>query len=745
MKKWMLFLMTAMLVGFTGCETDDPTPDNTPLPTISLEKGVTDAASLTFKATITNAEEAAYMVVAEGEETPALATILAEGELFDLRKESPIEIKVGGLEAETGYQVVAAAKNGSKSAGSNTLHMTTAERTKMTLSVELVQKDHEKINFRFTAANAESVHYMVMTTEYNAPEASYVVANGTEVAADLRESVEVAGLESSKEYQLLVVAAGNGETLMHQPLLFTTDDDPTLVINHPYTRAKGSCLMSGSAFVQLSYEDANEVDNFAYNDEWLGLDFRIEANQEYLPEGVYTVASDGAVGTLLDRYSNYGYDNGVQLDSGTVTVTILEGDEVDYYRFEVDVYLKNGRHLVAAYEGEVDGMPVKSTIFLNTNFTSASAEKKAADGSLWSLTLRDDNGNETTLDLYNAHKLNYLATCSYTASNAPEATNTDFEAGEFNGSTSTFKVAQGAGAGEHRYTTGTLHVETDFVNQLYLMSLYATLENGVVIEAEFLGAVEGISLAPSTESTEVTFTTASASSIDKGAYWNINLSNPEGWEARISAECTPSPDGLPADTYTAGLGAGHIALEGAYIVVPGERQYYMTGITMVVSTDYTTKSYTLDLTAKIEDGRTFHCLFEGVVEGMEVKAPVVLESQVSWATASASGWRDWWTLTLADANGDYTTALDLRSASEEMISAGTYEEKSSAYDPYAVMFNYCKVTAGDTEYKVKGAVVEVAYDEATQEYAITANLTLSNGHQFTGTYQGKVAGSPAVE
>lgn len=743
MKKYSLFLMMAtLLVAFTGCSEDDTTPNVTANPTISLEKGTADASSLSFKATIADALEAAYMVLADGESAPSLETILLEGELFDLRKQSPIEVKVTGLDSETNYMVVAAAKNGDKLAGSNTLYMATAERTKMSLTVELVQKDHEKINFRFTATNAESVHYMVMSTEYNAPEPSYVVANGEEVAADLRESIEVAGLESAKEYQLLVVASGNGEMLMHEPLLFTTDDDPDKVISHTYTRAKGSCLASGSAFIQLSYESETEADNFSYEEEWLGMDFRIASEQEYLPAGTYTVAKDGSVGTLLDRYSTYGYDNGVQLESGTVTVTILEGEEVDYYRFEVDVFLQNGRHLVATYEGEVEGMPVKNTIYLKTTFTTASAERKGADSSLWSLTLGDDKGNQTTLELYNAFNLNYLATCPYTASNSPEADNTDFEAGEFNGALSTFTIDAGAAAGEHLFATGTLHVEADFTNRLYMMSLYATLANGVVVEAEYMGAVEGISLAPSTELVEVDFTSSTATSIDNGAYWNVNLSNAEGWEARFSAECPPSPKGLPAGSYTAGMGEGHISLEGAYIFVPGEMQYYMTAVMLVVENDYDTQSYSFDMTAKIEDGRTFHCLFEGKVEGMEVAEPVVIEGDVTWTKASASGWGTWWTLNLEDANGDNKLAVDLRSDSDSMISAGTYKGMPDTSDPYAVMFNYSKMVIGDTEYKLTDAVIEVAYDEAANSYTVEADLTLSDGTQLSGCYAGEVVGSP---
>ena len=56
------------------------------------------------------------------------------------------------------------------------------------------------------------------------------------------------------------------------------------------------------------------------------------------------------------RYSTYGYDNGVQLKSGQVVVAI--DPETKAYSFDIDLFLKDGRHLKATYNGDVDNMPV---------------------------------------------------------------------------------------------------------------------------------------------------------------------------------------------------------------------------------------------------------------------------------------------------------------------------------------------------------------------------------------------------
>jgi hypothetical protein len=53
--------------------------------------------------------------------------------------------------------VVAAARNITKTAGSNTLYVTTASEAALALSVEIVQVTHESMNFRFNHSNATKI------------------------------------------------------------------------------------------------------------------------------------------------------------------------------------------------------------------------------------------------------------------------------------------------------------------------------------------------------------------------------------------------------------------------------------------------------------------------------------------------------------------------------------------------------------------------------------------------------------
>jgi hypothetical protein len=144
--------------------------------------------------------------------------------------------------------------------------------------------------------------------------------------------------------------------------------------------------------------------------------------------------------------------------------------------------LIDGRHLVASYAGEVDGMPIEEEIPTEyVTFTAAAAEKVNDDGSRWMLSLSDADGNEATFDL-NTASLNYIQGTSYTIGTT--------ELGEFNAANSSFTLAANPGE-DCAFATGTLHVSLDWMAQEYSMSLYATLENGTPVEATFQGVVEG--------------------------------------------------------------------------------------------------------------------------------------------------------------------------------------------------------------------------------------------------------------
>lgn len=748
MKRFALLASALLLCLVYGCN-EVPEPE-VKVPTVTLEKGTAGVTSLSFKATVTDATKATYVVVKDGENLPAIADILSSGTEMVLNEEGVAEVTAEGLESNTKYQVVAAAANEAANAGSNTLYMTTLKVEDVAVNVEVVHVDHESMSFRVEAVGASRVAYLVLYASKNTPEAAYVLLNGDDVDLSSREAVLVENLECNKEYQLVVVAEGVGATAMAEPVLFTTDDDPANVLKHNYTRAKGTKYGS-NYYMMFSYEDPNEAENFGYNEKTLSLDMYGDPNKDYLPAGTYpvkdpkdTVEGDSYVSSL--RYTNYGYNEQLRILSGEVVVEI--DPDTKAYSFNVDVTLADGRHMQATYNGDVDNMPVVDIVTVNTTFTEASAAT-ADKGEKWNVVLKDAEGNEAHLDVYNAHKAAYMVANTYTISNSTEAEegktpNTDLEPGEFDAATSYFVLATGE---TMPFATGSFHVTIDWEKQTYDLALYATLGKNYVVEAKYQGTVEGVSLEESDEIIDVVLNTASARGYEGNSNWYLTFTQTEGdvqnYYLALDVYCPPTPY-LSSGTYKLGVGTGegYIATDASKLNVKGEGEYSFKEATLNVTTNVAEKTFTFNISVKVEDGRTFVMSYTGAVEGMEIVNSDEPLGDINWTTFSAKRWySDNWQLLATDADGKYTIDFDLRigDSGADHILPGTYTfdtSKSQHVDK-----NYTKLNNDAKVFSELTLVLD--YDSATKNYAVSFEAKHVDGRTFSGTYNGPIAGSPA--
>lgn len=748
MKRLALLCMAALGLSLVGCNPEPtPTPNDELQPTIALEKGSENVNYVTFTLTTTNATEARYMVLEDGTEAPTLDAILTEGVAVELA-EGKAEVKAEGLEADTEYMVVAAAKNVTKVAGSNTLYLKTTAQAEVTLDVELVQVAHNAINFRFTAENAERVAYLVQNASKEIPEASEVLRKGDEVAPASKEAVEVADLDPVKDYVLLVAAEGAGKSVMVEEA-FTTKDDPSNVIEHNYTRVKGS-KYSSNYYLMFSYEDASEADNFAYNETTLCLDFYGDPEKDYLPAGTYEVKESTEWPCLNSmRYSTYGYDNGVLLKSGAVEVSI--DPDTKAYTFVIDLQLKDGRSLKANYTGDVDNMPVVDKVFVNTDYTSAKATT-SDNGLTWALTLADDAGNAAHLDIVNAFQSPYIVNNTYTISTSAEefsAKPMAAEAGQFDNTTSTFVVA-GENGGEFKFATGTLTVDIDWEAKEYLISFYGTLENGYIIESEYKGAVEGCSLEQSEEIIDVVMNRAYASSYESGANWYITLSQENEQQSNyiLKLDVYSKPmQFLAAGVYELGVGTGegYLGVDATTLTVAGQGQYNFTEARLTVETNLADKTYTIVVSGRVQDGRTFLMSYVGKVDGMEIVDTEDTPSDITWSTFSAKKWySDNWELTVKDSTEQYTMAFDMRTGNSSInyIPTNAYTLGESYVDTVYIDNNYSMFNGNKKAFE--SVTLNIEYIEASQTYNISFEVKLVDGREFNGTYSGAIAGSPAA-
>lgn len=748
MKRLALLCMAALGLSLVGCNPEPtPTPNDELQPTIALEKGSENVNYVTFTLTTTNATEARYMVLEDGTEAPTLDAILTEGVAVELA-EGKAEVKAEGLEADTDYMVVAAAKNVTKVAGSNTLYLKTTAQAEVALDVELVQVAHNAINFRFTAENAERVAYLVQNASKEIPEASEVLRKGDEVDPASKEAVEVTDLDPVKDYVLLVAAEGAGKSVMVEEA-FTTKDDPSNVIEHNYTRVKGS-KYSSNYYLMFSYEDASEADNFAYNETTLCLDFYGDPEKDYLPAGTYEVKESTEWPCLNSmRYSTYGYDNGVLLKSGAVEVSI--DPDTKAYTFVIDLQLKDGRSLKANYTGDVDNMPVVDKVFVNTDYTSAKATT-ADNGLTWALTLADDAGNAAHLDIVNAFQSPYIVNNTYTISTSAEefsAKPMAAEAGQFDNTTSTFVVA-GENGGEFKFATGTLTVDIDWEAKEYLISFYGTLENGYIIESEYKGAVEGCSLEQSEEIIDVVMNRAYASSYESGANWYITLSQENEQQSNyiLKLDVYSKPmQFLAAGVYELGVGTGegYLGVDATTLTVAGQGQYNFTEARLTVETNLADKTYTMIVSGRVQDGRTFLMSYVGKVDGMEIVDTQDTPSDITWSTFSAKKWySDNWELTIKDSTEQYTMAFDMRTGNSSInyIPTNAYTLGESYVDTVYIDNNYSSFNGNKKAFE--SVTLNIEYIEASQTYNISFEVKLVDGREFSGTYSGAIAGSPAA-
>jgi hypothetical protein len=134
--------------------------------------------------------------------------------------------------------------------------------------------------------------------------------------------------------------------------------------------------------------------------------------------------------------------------------------ETKAYTFNIDLFLKDGRHLKAAYIGDVDGMPVVDIITVNTEFNSASATT-TDNGKNWTLNFADAAGNKASFSLCNAFQASYIVDNAYVINTSTESEEVNPDVvvpGQFDATTSTFTVA---GQEASQFLTGTLHLDID--------------------------------------------------------------------------------------------------------------------------------------------------------------------------------------------------------------------------------------------------------------------------------------------
>ena len=107
--KNLLFLLLALPLAFTACDTTNEIVNEVKNPTVAITVGEATENSIAFTITSTNADEVKYLVVETAEGTPTATEVLTNGTTAQANAEAGCYI--AELKAATEYTIVAAAKN----------------------------------------------------------------------------------------------------------------------------------------------------------------------------------------------------------------------------------------------------------------------------------------------------------------------------------------------------------------------------------------------------------------------------------------------------------------------------------------------------------------------------------------------------------------------------------------------------------------------------------------------------------
>ena len=107
--KNLLFLLLALPLAFTACDTTNEIVDEVKNPTVAITVGEATENSIAFTITSTDADEVKYLVVEAAEGTPTATEVLTNG--IEAEANAKTGCYVAELKAKTEYTIVAAAKN----------------------------------------------------------------------------------------------------------------------------------------------------------------------------------------------------------------------------------------------------------------------------------------------------------------------------------------------------------------------------------------------------------------------------------------------------------------------------------------------------------------------------------------------------------------------------------------------------------------------------------------------------------
>jgi hypothetical protein len=196
--------------------------------------GTASVDSVTFEITADEDSDSWVLVTLDTDPAPTAAAIIAGGVLTELTADTPTEVEIAGLDADTGYSAYAVARD---AAGNVSLVATDAFTTEAVTGAVFTVFDSDgtpevdSITVNFTLDKLGDVFWLVTLSSASAPDTATIISTGTLVSNTSGGSITATGLDDGTSYRISAVSTVPGDSSVVgdiRAVTETTDEDAAI-------------------------------------------------------------------------------------------------------------------------------------------------------------------------------------------------------------------------------------------------------------------------------------------------------------------------------------------------------------------------------------------------------------------------------------------------------------------------------------------------------------------------------------
>lgn len=359
----LILICAGLMAALLSCEKKE---EGNP-PTVEITPSQITENSIQCVMTTTDAEQAAWICVGKGESVTA-EQVLTNGR--NVETNLTIELVWEDLQANTEYEIYAAAQNVFGTILSEPLQMRTLEENTPAVSVTLGVISENSVSFAINSYNAEEVKWEI------APKGSELCAedvleNGTAVEPNTTVQCKAENLESLTEYVLFAAAKGGEKTVLSEMVEFTTLEEATF-IELPSAVYASMTLVTGESedTDKYTFMITNESGSFILQYD-LHTEIGLNGN---IPRKEYPIGEKGAGVIDVESINLFLDGQEVSISGGELLINLYRSDNSESgWKAQLEGFLESMAGTLPyflSYNGAIDRFGIKSeeggdTVFAN--------------------------------------------------------------------------------------------------------------------------------------------------------------------------------------------------------------------------------------------------------------------------------------------------------------------------------------------------------------------------------------------